>query len=189
MKDGRTIAGGSVGRDTTGLYSTPKDCTMALLDWWKVPTTTRMFEPCGGEYAIGSVLEERGYFVQAMDIAPKHSAVWEGDFLLQSRNKTDLTDHTIITNPPFKLMQEFVEKGFELGAVRQAHLMKSNAFSAARRTDFFNRYRPSFKLDLTWRPDILGMGNPTMDVCWLVWERPCSQVCQFDLLPRPINKH
>jgi hypothetical protein len=34
----------------------------------------------------------------------------------------------------------------------------------------FDRHTPSFVMPLTWRPDFMGLGRPTMEISWVVWE-------------------
>ncbi len=82
----------------------------------------------------------------------------------------------IITNPPFKYAQKFIEK-----AVRETHivamLLKSQYWHAKGRYDLFTNTPPSYVLPLTWRPDFLEhtrkpgskKGAPTMEVAWSVW--------------------
>lgn len=78
----------------------------------------------------------------------------------------------IITNPPFSLAQEFIEKSLERG-IPFAFLLKSQFWHAKKRYALFYAHPPTYVLPLTWRPDFLfktrGKGSPLMDVMWVVW--------------------
>lgn len=41
---------------------------------------------------------------------------------------------------------------------------------------------------LTWRPDFLGGGNPTMDCAWSIWQRGWASGTQYSLLPKDGGK-
>lgn len=175
--------GGPEKRNRTGLYSTPPDCVTALLRRLPFPPVSIM-EPCAGNGALTRALQSSSYHVgYQCDIDPQGDGIEKQDFLsLPDKKGCD----AIITNPPFKLFEKFARKGFSLGIDTQAYLLKVNTFSAATRSGFFREHRPHFKFDLTWRPDFLGLGAPTMDFCWIVWlGSPCASFCQYDLLDKP----
>lgn len=175
--------GGPAKRNRTGLYSTPDNCVTALLKRLTFPVKSIM-EPCAGGGAIVNSLRSSGYHVgYQCDIDPQADGIEKRDFLSLPDNKGC---DAIITNPPFKLFEQFARKGFQIGISFQAYLLKVNTFSAYTRSGFFRQHRPHLKLDLTWRPDFLGLGNPTMDCCWIVWMgEPCASICEYDILDKP----
>lgn len=94
------------------LYETPPEATWALLKAERLPT--HIWEPAAGRGAIVDVLREAGHMVYASDlidygIPAQLPAV---DFLMEWR--TPMFCDCIVTNPPFKLVDEFVRKAVEL---------------------------------------------------------------------------
>ena len=108
---------GNPGRDPLSergfdLYETPPEATRALLRAEKLPV--HIWEPAAGRGAIVDVLREQGHSVYASDlidygIPTQQSAI---DFLMEW--KPPLGCQCIVTNPPFKLVDEFVRKAIEL---------------------------------------------------------------------------
>ncbi len=140
-------------------YPTPRDVTIALLDFLKIPKSTKIWECACGENHMVDVMREYGYEVIGTDI---HGGV---DYL-----KADLPDGVdwIITNPPFNVSQEFIERSIRHG-VNFAFLLKSQYWHAQKRQELFRKYPPDYVLPLTWRPDFTGQGSSLMDVMWCVW--------------------
>lgn len=149
-------------RSKTDFYPTPPDATQALLDFLKLPKSTKVWEPACGEGHMVSVLERNGFIVTKSDIS------FGEDFLTTPLKECDW----IITNPPFSLSDKFIERCIEHGKPF-ALLLKSQYWHAKRRTALFNKHLPRYILPLTWRPDFLfktrGSGSPLMDVMWVVW--------------------
>ena len=175
------IGGGPKKRDRLGLYSTPPDCVQALLtaiDW----RSDTIMEPCGGKGAIIDALRLTHRVGYSCDIDPQADGIEKRDFLTLD---SSMGCTAIITNPPFALFEQFVRHAFSLGITRQAYLLKVNTFSAAKRTSLFYEHKPFARLDLTWRPDFLGLKSPTMDCTWIVFDGVCAPVCEYNLLERP----
>ena len=79
---------------------------------------------------------------------------------------------SIVTNPPFNLSVEFIQKCVELGAPVFALLLKSQYWHSAKRAVLFEKYPPAYVMALTWRPDFCfgdRGGAPTMECIWTVW--------------------
>ncbi len=162
---GSRIAGGNTAykRNQSDFYPTPRECTVALMDFLDLPDGVRIWEPACGEGHIVNVLIERGHDVIATDI------LYGVDFL----NTTDADGaEWIITNPPFSLAEQFIRKCWDY-KIPFALLLKSQFWNAKRRYGLFRDCPPSWVLPLTWRPDFLfktrGSGSPLMDVNWVVW--------------------
>jgi hypothetical protein len=93
------------------LYETPAVAIEALLRIEKLPHT--IWEPAAGRGAIVRVLRDRGHAVIASDIHdygfPLH---FTGNFLEAIDLPTGV--EAIVTNPPFRLAEEFVAHALEL---------------------------------------------------------------------------
>ncbi len=174
-------AAGFTSRRDLDFYSTPSECTEALVDFLNLPPC-HIYEPACGEGFISKVLEQRGHRVTSTDIRETGFGTGGIDFLTASKIDCD----AIITNPPFFLSVAFIEKALSETKV-VAMLLKSQYWHSAKRFSLFNKHKPSYILPLTWRPDFYHKkGAPTMEILWTVWNG--SEYCQYIPLRRPAKK-
>ena len=172
MALGSMMAGGnpSNGRQENDHYPTPPDVTRALLKLNPFPAVEHVWEPCAGDGAMARVLKTRYPHVLMSDIAPKpcEDVIQEADFFDVKFGFYD----TIITNPPFNLAEKFILHAFDnLNIKRLALVLKSTYWHAASRQALFQKHPPQMVCPLTWRPDFLGLGRPTMEAQWCVWNK------------------
>ena len=180
---GSRIIGGNTAykRVESDYYPTPPEVTQALCDTLHLPKGTKIWEPAAGEGYMVDVLKHNGYDVTATDI---QSGV---DFLTAEKRDCEW----IITNPPFSLAEQFIERCNKMG-VPFALLLKAHFWNAKRRYNLFCHCPPSMILPLTWRPDFMmgkrGGGSPLLDVCWCVWDRKQFKKNGLKTLFKPIKK-
>ena len=164
-----TLTGGNPHgtRKSSDFYPTPWEVTQALLDYLNIPPGAKIWEPACGEGHMVKVLEDNGFNVHATDIA------FGQDFLSET-----LPSGTewIITNPPFSLADEFIEKCISHNRPF-ALLLKSQFWHAKKRYRLFIEHPPAKILPLTWRPDFCFLDRkkgdraaPLMEVFWCVWD-------------------
>lgn len=168
---GSAMAGGNAtnGRQDDDFYPTPGNVTQALLTVETFPGP--VLEPACGDGSMVRELEAAGYRVIASDINPRGVGKTI-DFLgLKGRLAANVS---IVTNPPFTLAVSFIEKAMELGASKLCLVLKSTFWHAANRNPLWRRHQPARIYPLLWRPDFLGLGRPTMEVAWHVWD--CEHV-------------
>lgn len=185
---GRAMAGGGdkVNRQPNDFYPTPADVTRALMrvEAARIAeiATGPVWEPCGRGGAIINVLIEAGFETIGSDIVPDPAhGVAELD-LLQARVPLA---RKAVTNPPFVHAAAMIAVLLERMQVDYlAMLVKSQFWHADERRALFRRTRPARIWALTWRPDFLGGGAPTMECQWVVWERGFAGPTSYDLLPR-----
>ena len=93
-------------------YSTPPVAVHALLRVEKLPR--KIWEPAAGSGAIVETLRAAGYAVHASDLHDWGCPDCRGgvDFLAVRRAPAGVT--CIVTNPPFKLAEQFVTHGLKL---------------------------------------------------------------------------
>lgn len=116
--------------------------------------------------AISKALIENGRDVVSTDLNYYGYGIPTIDFL-----KSPKMSENVITNPPFVIAEEFIRKCQSLDLQFVAMLLKSQYWHAVKRMPLFNEYTPSKILAMTWRPDFLGGGSPTMDCIWSIWEK------------------
>ena len=175
------ILGAQGDRRDKDFYPTPPECTESLLQFLESKKLLRkkdvIWETACVSNAMVDVMRGHGYSVFATDIQGGY------DFL----NFTLQEDYDwIITNPPFSLAQQFIERSATKGKPF-AMLLKSQYWHSAKRQKLFMEHPPLFVLPLTWRPDFLGKGKSLMDVIWCVWVGD-SHLTFYHPLEKPTTK-
>jgi hypothetical protein len=115
------------------LYETPQEATRALLE---VETfTSAVWEPACGPGAIVNVLRETGHRVYATDLVAYGLPDSESgvDFLME-RQQPGFYIGALVTNPPFKLANEFVTHALALGIPKVAMLLRLGFIESERRS-------------------------------------------------------
>ncbi len=173
----------SRGRIENDYYATPYNATKAILDELDLGNDT-ILEPSAGEGHIVKVLRE--YYpnneIVANDLIDRHSRLGiqinSGiDFLTYEPNRKF---GTIITNPPFKYAQEFVEKALTLASHYVIMFCKIQFLETVERKKMFAAHPPRYVYVHSRRvsPWINGdelneNGKPwasPMCFAWYVWE-------------------
>ena len=100
-----------------------------------------IWECACGQLHLSKVLEEHGYTVRNSDLVQRVDNVEQLDFLSEE-NKTKWHGD-IITNPPFKFAQEFVEKSLELieDGNKIAFFLRLQFLEGKRRKELFKKYQ------------------------------------------------
>lgn len=174
-------ANGLAGKKNTGkrekddFYPTPPHATRALLD--RVEFNGSVWEPACGDGAISEVLKEYGFKVYSTDKFDRGYGVSGIDFLEWDWKQTfNRKPSNIITNPPYKIAQEFVEKSLECTTGKVAMLLKLNFLESARRYEMFQNTPLKEVLVFSKRLNFYEgtlEGNKRSGVlafAWYVWE-------------------
>lgn len=183
MNIGAAMAGGNGDRREGDFYPTPWAATEALYRAVRLPT--HVWEPACGDGALARVLRQHGHCVSCSDIEPRMMDGIEADFTKATKPMSGLPPRfAIVTNPPFSLAEAFIRKALSF-TPKVALLLKANYWNAQSRLKLFEDCPPSRVMPLTFRIDVTGQGNPTMDVCWYAWgfDGPA-----FHPLPRPVEE-
>jgi hypothetical protein len=181
------LTGGNNKNDRRELdfYPTPANVTVALMEFLQLPKS-RIWEIACGDGAMSKVLESYGHDVYSTELR-QDSGYGKGgvDFL---EYPEDFKVDAIITNPPFNVSQQFIEKSLR-HADTVAMLLKSQYWHGKKRLSLFNEHTPSWVLPLTWRPDFLaGLkgGSPTMECIWTVWRKGDTNT-KYRPLEKPVK--
>jgi len=174
---GNKIAGGNPtrGRVENDYYATHPDSTKALLEVEEIIYPA--LEPACGEGHIAKLLDP--YKTKSFDLVDRGYGNGGVDFLTNNF----LGEYsTVITNPPFNLFQEFVEKALTIATRKVIMFGKLQALEGKKRATFMqnsplktvyvfkSRQQPlrngSEMDELTGKK----MNSSTMAFAWFVWE-------------------
>ena len=180
MKSSTMIGGKSNqhGRNAADFYATPPECTAVLLEnYGGMFRNGRVWEPACGDGAISKVLEERRLDVISTDLHDRGYGKGGMNFLT-----ADCNCGSIITNPPFNLAAQFVERAAQK-EVPFAMLLKATYWHAAKRYDLFQRTKPLAIIAMSWRPAMSPERGKsgTMDFIWTVWDRKPAKKTEYIL--------
>lgn len=135
MSTGLNTGNAKAALNTRGddLYETPAEAVHALLEAEKLPEA--IWEPACGPGAIVKVLRAAGHRVYATDLVDygledSESAI---DFLME-RQAPGFYIGAIVTNPPFKLANEFVVNALHMGIPKVAMLLRLGFIESERRS-------------------------------------------------------
>lgn len=164
-------------RSANDFYATPP---MAVRKLMKVERfNKKIWEPATGMNHITNILEENGYDVRRSDIIKMvdDDRIEIIDFL----QTDEVFDGDIITNPPFNLAQEFVEKALESvrPGAKIAMFLKLQFLEGAKRYQLFQDNPPirvwvsvnrlGCKKDGVF--DKNGNAPSAICYCWYIWEK------------------
>ena len=172
---GRNLAGSSDdGRPASDFYPTPAWATQALLAREEIRSTDKIWEPAAGDGAMVDELTLAAPVI-ASDIEPRRKDIFEMDFLNASEIHT--VDH-VITNPPFKLAQAFIEKSKQVASKKIAMFLKIQFLEGITRLPMFlDKEFPLARIYVfSRRVSLTRDGKPmknggTMCFAWFVWDR------------------
>ena len=161
---------GLAAREKDDFYATPTKCTDALLRVEQF--TGPIWEPACGNGAISRALPGT---VISTDLVDRGFGASRRDFLMER----DLLAPNIVTNPPFKLADEFVLHGLALGAEKIAIFMRLAWLEGRARHASLWGPHPAARIwvfcgrQTLWRgddPDAKDKGG-AIAFAWFVWER------------------
>jgi len=130
IKNIQRYIGADVSKDRVkdDFYATPQYAVQALLQ--QETFYGNIWECACGDGAISKILKQNNYDVYSSDLIDYGYGDKEIDFLLTNR-KTD----NIITNPPFKIANEFTLKAFDITKNKIAMFHKLSYLEGAKRQE------------------------------------------------------
>jgi hypothetical protein len=182
---GSVLAGGkgSHTRIENDFYATPITATEALL---KVESFHgRILEPACGQGHIIKALNDHGYYdVDGTDIVQRadifNLGIKGGVDFLSTKYDYAYYDH-IITNPPFSLAQEFIDKSLKITTKKVAMFCKIQLLEGISRKRMFINSPLKTVYVFSHRVNPLRNGDPvdehgkpwasTMCFAWFVWDK------------------
>lgn len=147
-------------RQENDYYPTPVTCTDPLLEHIKWQQVDSFREPCRG---VARSIYDR---VPLPDEQKDWAELSEGvDYLNTVMGPVDL----IITNPPFSIALEFLQKSLT-EAQCVCYLLRLGFMGSQERAPFWRENRPTHLFTISKRPSFAGTGNDKWDVGWFCWD-------------------
>lgn len=145
-------------------YPTPSWCIESLIPEIVFLTGTRILKPCCGNGVIWRALEHVPW-VDSIDWCE----IDKGRDFLEWKFENERFDF-IITNPPFSLAKEFIDKSLAL-ANCVIMLLPQSFFGSLSRKEFWRQHPPTAQFILSKRPSFTGDGKTDSEVySWVVWD-------------------
>lgn len=136
-----------------------------------------IWEPACGTGHISKVLLEAGYSVTSTDVVDRGYGDGLFDFL-QGDVESNSVHADIITNPPYKFAQQFVEKAIDVVSVghKVAMFLKLTFLEGNKRLRLFTQYPPKVVYVCVDRVKCGLNGNfegerSAVAYAWFVWEK------------------
>jgi len=162
------------GRPEDDFYPTPRPATTAMLNVEKFNGT--IWECACGKGSMSKALESRGYEVFSTDKYLKDYGA-HLDFMLAG----DLLGNNIVTNPPFKLFNQFVERASALKPEKFAFFGKLSVLEGSERSEILERTHLTRVWVFRNRVTLVRNGIDAKEgaggmiaFAWFVWERGYS---------------
>lgn len=157
-------------REANDYYATDPIAAELLCD---IETLNDNIWECAcGEGHLAKVFTEKGFNVKATDLIDRGYGESGIDFLKQ----TEMFDGDIITNPPYKYAQQFVEKAINLvpDGNKVCMFLKVQFLEGKNRRKLFDKYPPKTVWVSTGRLRYGKNGiftNSMIAYAWFVWEK------------------
>lgn len=130
LKRAQSLVGTSDGRPKDDFYPTPPEATEALLRVEKFEG--EIWENACGDGSISKILKAHGYRVKSTDLIDRGYGEAPHDFLTSPSHSEN-----IITNPPFKLAEQFIQLSLQKTTKKVAMLCKLQFLEGAKRKLMF----------------------------------------------------
>jgi len=139
-------------------YETPAESVVPLLRWLgdRLHKSFRILDPCAGRGAILRVCYEHDFGVIGMELDPDRAAVCDATYGCKNANALDKSiewpvHDAIVTNVPFSLSDEFLERILASG--KPAAVLHRMAFAAGQERSAFWKAHPAGMGVLPTRPN------------------------------------
>ena len=171
-------------REINDFYATPSIATKTLVGYLdeNYPEIKKnvIWEPACGKGHISEIFRKAGYTIVSTDLIDRgYGCCGEGyDFLSPENTHTDCH---IVTNPPYKYAQEFVEKAMEImdDGKYLCMLMKLTFLEGKKRYNMFKKYPPEKILVFSTRINCAHGGDfekepelgGAVAYAWYIWKK------------------
>ncbi len=161
-------------RHTQDYYATDPKATEWLMKLENF--NSRILEPACGEGHISNVLSKKGYLVDSYDLIDRGFGRGGYDFLTIDNL---FFDGDVVTNPPYSLAKEFVEKSLQIipEGNKVAMFLKIQFLETKDRKEFFKENPPvrvwvsSSRIMCAKNGNFKSKESSAVCYCWFIWEK------------------
>lgn len=184
LSGGQLVGGNTISkREENDFYATnPETLKMFLYEFWKDNSFegNEILEPACGQGHISKTLENLlpNFNITSTDLIDRGYGIGGIDFLTHNYGK--MFD-VVITNPPFSLAKEFIEKGLKISNKHVIMLCRINFLEGINRKEMFLDTPLKYVYVHSSRQAPWKGGNPsdsngkkwatTMCLAWFVWDK------------------
>ncbi|OGT54438.1 MAG: methyltransferase [Gammaproteobacteria bacterium RIFCSPHIGHO2_12_FULL_63_22] len=180
--------------DSLDHFPTPPWATRALCEHVIELRGRTVWEPACGEGKMAAPLKEYALTVVASDVhhygyGYVHDFLWVPQCLTWDGKNINSRPDWVITNPPFRLAEQFVKRGMEIANEGVAVLVRSVFIeSIGRYENLFRHTPPAVMAQFVERvPMVKGRldrnASTATSYCWLVWRRGSSLPSRLQWIP------
>ena len=166
-------------REVNDYYATHPKALELLLN--EESFSHNIWEPaCGGGH-LSDVLKQHGHNVKSSDLVDRGYAGTEviDFFKTDSTTIPDGERWDIITNPPYKHAQQFIEHAMEISPVgtKVAMFLRLQFLESKARQEFFNKYPPVVfyvsrsRIPCAKNGNFENIGRSAVPYAWFIWEK------------------
>lgn len=169
---GGKLAGGNSerGRVKNDYYATPTNDVLDFFDKLinrddeiDIRDINTILEPAGGGGHMIDALSEIFVFsdIDSVDIEPKRDDIIQADFLSDDNDELINKDYDlVITNPPFKLAKEFIDKSLEISNRYVMYYLKIQFLEGINRKEWFRGLPLKYVYVYSYRSNPHRNGSP-----------------------------
>ena len=163
-------------REENDFYATEPKAIIELLKYEKF--NKDIWECACGQNHIANVLKDSDYNVRCSDLIERIKGIEIKDFLADTN--TELWKGDIITNPPYKYAQQFIEKSLDIipEGNKVAMFLKIQFLEGKKRKLLFQKYPPKVLYVSSSRLNCAKNGdfetyktNSAIAYGWFIWEK------------------
>lgn len=136
-------------------YPTPKEPVEKILAEIDFTDVSSFVEPCRGD----------GVIYDRIACKKDYAEIRENIDYFNVDFKCDL----IVTNPPFSIALDFLEKSLRESKT-VVYLLRLNFLGSQKRQEFWKKNPPSHLFTLSKRPSFTGKGTDATEYAWFVWD-------------------
>ena len=184
-------------RHTHDNYPTPHSIIDAtILTLWGMPNFNRVlvspvwtpWEPCAGDGRFADAIDKRRELAhrnQCRPGSPVHviqTDITTGEDFF---DYDEALSQCVITNPPFKVIREFIDHAFDIGVTSMALVCPERLWACQKGWEQKQRHNPSHFVNFTWREDYLQKGgSPDRSLALSIWQYPHNPDTEYLVLNR-----
>ena len=182
-------------RPEDDFYETPKVATCTMLNNINIPDDVTLWECSCGEGAISKILEKiHPGKVLSTELSTERYGIGGVNFLTNAEKYKPEGRFWLVTNPPFKLANDFVRKGFEIGAERIIFMLRFNYLESGKvREDILNNGHLLRVLLMKERLKMYPFGwtgvkgTATQNHAWFIWDRNYNAPVPSEVVVRRVS--